>query len=126
LRIPQSTKTIDIQRPKEERYPVKFLVTVTPKDTQLPPPAIAQILARQRDWINEKRSAGTGETAYAFPGGGGFNIVNAESAEALHAMLLNAPAFPIATFTVQPLADISTALSSSVETLERAAQMAAH
>jgi muconolactone delta-isomerase len=102
---------------------VKFLVTVTPKDTQLPPQAIAQILARQREWMGQKLSDGTMETAYAFTTGGGISIVNAESAEALNAALLSAPAFPIATFNVTPLADISTALSSAVEALERAGRM---
>jgi muconolactone delta-isomerase len=99
---------------------VKFLVTVTPKDTQLPPQAIAQILARQRDWIGQKLSDGTMETAYAFPTGGGVSIVNAESAEALNAALLSAPVFSIASFNVSPLGDPNTVLSSAVEALERA------
>jgi hypothetical protein len=53
--------------------------------------------------------------------GGGVAIVNADSAEELNRLLLEAPSFAITEFDVRPLADIDTSLGYAVGALRRAA-----
>jgi muconolactone delta-isomerase len=103
---------------------MKFLVTVTPtQPAPMPPGAIADILAAQRDWLNQRLGDGTLDCAHAFIGGGGMGIANADSIEEMHALLVGSPAFALGGTEVRPLGDFNETIEAGIGALRRAASM---
>jgi muconolactone delta-isomerase len=103
---------------------MKFLVTVTPRQVApMPPGAIAEALSAQRDWLRQKLEDGTLDCAYGLIGGGGVGIVNADSVEEMHALLVGSPAFPVGEYEVRPLGDFSETIDAGIAALRRAASM---
>jgi hypothetical protein len=101
---------------------MKFLLIVTPRrDSSIPPTAVAQMLAAQRDWLHDRRDDGTVEFVYSFATGGGCGVVNVESHEALNQLLLDSPAFIVNDYDARALADIDISLGNAIAALERAA-----
>jgi muconolactone delta-isomerase len=102
---------------------MKFLVIVTPKDVPMPPGMVADLLAAQKDWLDQRMADGTAEAVHGFIGGGGMGILNVDSHEQAHALLVESPGFPIADYEVTPLADFGPTIDVAVGTLRRAASM---
>jgi Muconolactone delta-isomerase len=101
---------------------MKFLLTVTPfRGGPVPPQAAAAMLSAQRDWIQARLDDGTLECAYAFTNGGGVGIVEVDSHEAMHELLLQSPSFPISEHEVVALADVGVALTNAASAMERIA-----
>ena len=100
---------------------MKFLVTVTRKDTPHPPEIRAELLAAQARWLKERVADGTLDCVYGFVEGGGVAIANAGSPEELNRVLLDQPVLPISDVHVRPLADVQVTLEAGVEALRRGA-----
>jgi muconolactone delta-isomerase len=103
---------------------MKFLVIVTPRQVApMPPGAIAEVLSAQRDWLNAKLDDGTVDCAYGFVGGGGMGIVNADSVEEVHALIVGSPGFPIGDNEIRPLGDLNETMGAGIAALRRVASM---
>jgi hypothetical protein len=103
---------------------MKFLVTVTPRrDAPIPPGVVADILSAQQEWLNQKAADGTVECDYGFVGGGGCGIVNADSHEEMHALIVGSPAFGIGDYEIRALADRNETIEAGVAALRQAASM---
>jgi muconolactone delta-isomerase len=102
---------------------MKFVVIVTPGDVPMPPGMIADLLAAQKDWLNARIADGTVEVGYAIVGGGGIGVVNVDSHEEMHELLVSSPGFAIANYEVRPLADLDTTMDASIAALRQAASM---
>jgi muconolactone delta-isomerase len=103
---------------------MKFLVTVTPRQVApMPPGAIAEVLSAQRDWLTQKLEDGTLDCAYGFIGGGGVGIVNADSIEEMHALLVQSPGFPIGDNEVRPLGELNETMEAGIAAVRRVASM---
>jgi muconolactone delta-isomerase len=104
--------------------PMKFLVTVTPRQVApMPPGAIAEVLSAQRDWLKRKLKDGTLDCAYGFIGGGGVGIANADSIEEMHALLVQSPGFAIGDNEVRPLGDFNETVEAGIAALRQVASM---
>ena len=95
---------------------MKYLVTLTPRRIQLPPPGL---LEAGKAWINARLADKTMDFCYAFPAGGGVTIINAASADALTKTLLDYPGYYFADWKVEPLADINATLDSVIAMVGR-------
>jgi muconolactone delta-isomerase len=105
---------------------MKFLVIVTPRpNPMIPPQVAARLLSAQREWMGQRLDDGTFECAYAFPTGGGCSVVNVDSHEALNALLLDSPSFPMAEIETRALADFNVVLGNASAMFENAASMMA-
>jgi muconolactone delta-isomerase len=102
---------------------MKFLVIVTPRQIPMPPNVIAQLLSAQKEWLNERLDDATADAIYGFIGGGGCGIVNADSHEQMHALIVGSPAFPIVDYEVKAIADVNQTIDAGVAALRRAANM---
>jgi muconolactone delta-isomerase len=102
---------------------MKFLVMVTPRQVPLPPNLLADLLSAQKDWLKQRRADGTVESLYGFVGGGGIGIVNVDSHEQMHELLVSSPAFPISDFEVRAIGDFETTIDAGIAALRQAASM---
>jgi muconolactone delta-isomerase len=102
---------------------MKFLIMVTPAQVPLPPGIVADLLAAQKDWLNERIADGKIESVYGIAGGGGFGVANVDSHEELHEMLVGSPGFPISEFEVKAIGDLNTTIDAGIAALRRAASM---
>jgi hypothetical protein len=101
---------------------MKYLVTVTLKQTTLPPRVIADMLEDQRNWLRQGIDAGVLECAYGFVNGTRVGIVNVNSAQELNELLVHGPSFAISEFEVRPLTSVDSAVDNGVRALRHAEQ----
>ena len=102
---------------------MKFLVIVTPRQVPLPPNLIADLLSAQKDWLKQRLADGTVESLYGFIGGGGVGIVNVDSHEQMHELLVGSPAFPVSDFEVTAIGDFEATIDAGIAALRQAASM---
>jgi hypothetical protein len=100
---------------------MKFLVIVTPRQTPLPPDAIADRLSAQKDWVKQRQADGTIESIYGFVGGGGIGIANVDSPEHMHELMVNSPAFFLSDFEARPIGEFATTIDAAIAALRQAA-----
>ena len=89
----------------------------------MPPGMVADLLAAQKDWLEARLADGTAESVHNFIGGGGVGILNVDSHEQAHALLVESPGYPIGDYEVTPLADFGPSIDVAVGALRRAASM---
>lgn len=94
---------------------MKYLVTARPGPM---PPPIDQV-RQARDWLQARLDDGTFDACYAFPGGGGFSISSADSADELMDMLLEYPMSPFVEYDVQPLVEMNDAFDRLIPFIEK-------
>jgi hypothetical protein len=94
---------------------MKFLVLARPGP--MPPPV--ELVRSAQDWIDGRISDGRIECCYAFAGGGGFSVNQAESHEELMDELLDYPLSAFVEFEVRPLVGLDHAFKRFIETVER-------
>jgi len=96
---------------------MKFLLTATPRRLQMPTTALIEAA---RAWINARIEDGTFDVCYGFPAGGGFCIVNADSADRINQLLTEYPGYMASDWKIEPLCDINRALDNTVAMIKRA------
>jgi hypothetical protein len=101
---------------------MEFLVLVKPGPA--PPPV--ELVRSAQEWIDGRLSDGTIKCSYAFVGGGGFSVTEADSHEEMMDELLDYPLTPFVEYEVRPLVGLNHAFERYVELVEKiTAQMAA-
>jgi hypothetical protein len=96
---------------------MKFLVIRKPRVGALVQPTSKTIRA-QKEGLLAAIKRGEADCAYAFVGGGGISIVNANSAEEVNQRLFGSPLGFFYEFEVHPLADYSKFMDTVAEALE--------
>jgi len=102
---------------------MKFLVMVTPREVPMPPGVLADLLSAQKDWLKQQVADGTVESLYGFVGGGGMGIVDVDSHEQMHELLVSSPAFPISDFEITAIGDFEATIDAGIAALRQAASM---
>ena len=100
---------------------MKFLVLATPGP--VPPPV--DMIRSGQEWIEGRLADGRIECSYAYAGGGGFSITQADSHEELMDELLDYPLSGFVQFEVRPLVGLDHAFKRFIETVERQTAAAA-
>jgi hypothetical protein len=76
-------------------------------------------LENTKQWVNTRLADGTLESAYSFPAGGGFFIVNADSHEDLMKILVDFPLRPLSDFEVHVISDFNLSTEIVIEALKK-------
>ena len=79
----------------------------------------AQNVRAQKDYVLAKVKEGVADCAYAFVGGGGCSIVNADSPEKLNEMLWGGPMALFYDYDVRPLTDYGRFMDGVAGVIER-------
>jgi hypothetical protein len=96
---------------------MKFLILARPRS--IPPPV--ELISSAQEWIEGRLSDGRIECCYAFAGGGGFSVSQADSHEQLMDELVDYPLFGFVEFDVRPLVGLDHSFKRFIETAERMA-----
>jgi hypothetical protein len=97
---------------------MKFLVTRKPRmGTGIQP--TSQMIRAQKDLVLGAVKRGEADCAYAFLGGGGIAIVNANSAEELNQRLMGSPLGFFYEFDVRALTDYGQFMDTVAQALEK-------
>jgi muconolactone delta-isomerase len=85
---------------------MKFLVIQKPGPTNPPQDRIADLVKRVEVYCEDLVKQGRAEQPYLFATGGGFSVVDADSAEELHEILLGNPMALFSDWEVHPVLDM--------------------
>ena len=96
---------------------MKFLVIRKPR-AGAPIQPTSQMIRAQKEVVLGTVKRGEADCAYAFVGGGGFSIQNANSAEDLNQRIFGSPLGLFYDFEVRPLADYSQFMDTVAQVLE--------
>jgi hypothetical protein len=96
---------------------MKFLLIRKPRVGAERP--TAQAIRAQRDYVLGKVKEGVIDCTYAFLGGGGCSIVNAESAEKLNGDMFAGPMALFYEYEVRALSDCATFMEGVAKAMER-------
>jgi hypothetical protein len=100
---------------------MEFLVLTKPGPA--PPPV--ELVRSAQAWLDAKLSDGTIKCSYAFVGGGGFSVSQADSHEKMMDELLDYPLTPFVEYEVRPLVGLNHAFDRYIALVEHmTAQMA--
>ena len=96
---------------------MKFLVIRKPRaGTTIQP--TSQLIRAQKEGLLGAIKRGEADCAYAFVGGGGISILNANSAEEVNQRLFGSPLGLFYEFEVRPLADYGKFMDTVAQALE--------
>jgi len=95
---------------------MKFLVTSTPRRLQIPP---ISLIEAAKAWANARLADKTIDCGYGFTTGGGFTIINADSADTVAELLMEYPAYMFADWKVDPLCDLNQSPDRSIALIRR-------
>lgn len=79
----------------------------------------AQMVRAQKEYVLAKVKEGVIDCAYAFLGGGGCSIINADSPEKLNELLWGGPMVMFYEFEVRPLTDYARFMDGVAGAIER-------
>lgn len=96
---------------------MKFLVTRKPRTGALVQPT-SQMIRAHKEGLLGAIKRGEADCAYAFVGGGGISIVNADSTEEVNQRLFGSPLGLFYEFDVRPLADYAQFMDTVAQALE--------
>jgi hypothetical protein len=96
---------------------MKFLVIRKPRVGAVVQPT-GQLLRAQKEGLLAAIKRGEVDCAYAFVGGGGFSIINANSTEEVNERLFGSPLGLFYEFEVRPLADYGKFMDTAAQALE--------
>src|SRR5215467_14584507 len=98
---------------------MKFLVIGRPRHAQQG--VTSRILQESREIINRNSKSGITEYAYSFAdgNGGAVAIVNAESAEKLAELLMEAPVSAFTDFQTYPVAEFDSTIGKVIEAMKK-------
>ena len=96
---------------------MKFLVIRKPRPGAIVQPT-SQLIRAQKEGLLGAIKRGEADCAYAFVGGGGISILNANTAEEVNQRLFGSPLGFFYEFEVHPLADYSKFMDTVAEALE--------
>ena|SRR5215469_6662660 len=96
---------------------MKFLVIRKPRVGALVQPS-SQTIRAHKEGLLAAIKRGDVDCAYAFIGGGGFSITNANSADEVNQRLFGSPLGLFYEFEVRPLADYAKFMDTVAEALE--------
>ena len=102
---------------------MKFLVSGTPKNIQIPPEMGVQLYQAAIEWVQDRIDDGRIECHYAFPGGGGFAIVNHDTHELLSDEIMNYPLYNFFDWDVRALTDWHHTYKSGIKLFQKMAVM---
>src|SRR5260370_15631698 len=100
---------------------MKFLVIRKPRAGAVVQPT-SQLIRAQKEGLLGAIKRGDADCAYAFVGGGGISILNANSADEVNQRLFGSPLGFFYDFEVHALADYSTFMDSAAESLDARAK----
>src|SRR6266849_10764623 len=96
---------------------MKFLVIRRPRAGAIIQPN-RQLIRAQKEGLLSAIKRGEADCAYAFVGGGGISILNADSTEEVNQRLFSSPLGFFYDFEVRPLADYSQFMDTVAEAME--------
>jgi hypothetical protein len=96
---------------------MKFLVIRKPRPGALVQPT-SQTIRAQKEMLLDAVKRGEADCAYAFVGGGGCSIANANSAEELNQRIFSSPLGLFYEFEVHPLSDYGKFMDTVAQALE--------
>ena len=79
----------------------------------------AQTIRAHKDYVLGKVKEGAADCTYAFVGGGGCSIINAESTEKLNEQLFAGPMALFYEYEVRPLADYASFMENAARAVEK-------
>jgi hypothetical protein len=79
----------------------------------------AQKVRAQKEYVLTKVKEGVVDCAYAFPGGGGCSIINADSPDKLNELLWGGPLALFYEYEVRPLSDYARFMDGVAGAIER-------
>lgn len=97
---------------------MKFLVVAKPGGQPLAPEKAQEAYKAAHAYGNKYLEDGTYDCLYAFFGGGGFAITNAESADEVYRILIQYPMYPNFEWKVTPLLDWNKTFESVFNTFQ--------
>jgi muconolactone delta-isomerase len=97
---------------------MKYLTVAKPGPTPIPRERGVELLQAAKEWIITKLADGSLDCVYNFFGGGGFAIGNADSHEALLAVLLSYPMYPFFDWEVEPILEFSQSIDQYIESYQ--------
>jgi hypothetical protein len=96
---------------------MKYLLIRKPRVGATPP--TAQVVRAQKEFVLALVKKGVLDCAYAFVGGGGCSIINADSPEKLNEQLWGGPMALFYEYEVRPLADYDRFMEEVAGAMER-------
>jgi hypothetical protein len=78
----------------------------------------AQTIRAQKEYVLGKLKEGVVDCTYAFVGGGGCSIINADSAEKLNEQLFGGPMALFYEYEIRPLSDYATFMDGVARAME--------
>ena len=96
---------------------MKYLLIRKPRVGAAPP--TAQMIRAQKQYVLGKLKEGIADCAYAFAGGGGCSIINADSPEKLNELLWGGPMARFYEYDVRPLSDYASFMEGVAAAIER-------
>ena len=94
---------------------MKYLVIVSPNQTQIPPEMAVNTYKAAIAWTEERLKNGKIESTYIFNERGGFSIANVNSQEELFDEMLSYPLFPFFDWEITPLVEWKHGYNSVIE-----------
>jgi|SRR4030042_6623620 len=94
---------------------MKYLVIVTPNQTQIPLEMAEKIYKAAMVWTDERLKSGKIESTYIFNERGGFSVASANSHEELFDEMLSYPLYPFFDWEVTPLVEWKHGYNSVIE-----------
>ena len=98
---------------------MKYLVSVQPGTTPIPPEQAVGLYQAAKEWINAQLADGRLDCCYVFADAGGFAISNADSHEEVFDNLLAYPLYPFFDWEVKALCDWSHSYDKIIELYQR-------
>jgi len=97
---------------------MKFLIVAKPGGAPLAPEKAFETYQAAQAYGNKFLEDGTHDCSYAFFGGGGMAITNADSADDVYKNLIKYPMFPNFQWEVKPLLDWNKTFNSILDTFK--------